>query len=94
MGTTRKTWLILTSTLLASCAPQPKREVTAKVVSISFPYSPRWRPGEVAIEFQTNDGLVGRKTMLASLNRCKVGDTVRAHAQGLTLNFDEKVCQS
>ena len=76
---------------LVCCQPQPKRMVWAKVVSVSSPYNPKYRSGEVLIEFES-DSLMGGKTMQTSLNRCQVGDTVRATAQGLTLKLDEKAC--
>ena len=89
----RPRFLIVTAIMaLTCCQPQPKRAVWAKVVSVSSPYDPKYRPGDVLVEFESNDGLMGGKTMQASLNRCQIGDTVRATAQGITLKLDEKAC--
>ena len=86
-------FLIVTAMMaLACCQTQPKRAVWAKVVSVSFPYNPKYRPGEVLIEFESLDGLMGKETLRASLNRCQIGDTVRATAQGITLKLDENAC--
>lgn len=92
-GVMKPRFLIVAATMaLTCCQPQPKRTVWVKITSVSSPYNPKYQPGEVLVEFESNDGLVGGKTMQASLNRCQIGDTVRATAQGITLKLDEKAC--
>ena len=77
---------------LTCCQPQPKRAVWAKVVSVSSPYNPKYRSGELLIEFESPNGLMGKETMQASLNRCQIGDFVRATVQGVTLKLDQNAC--
>jgi hypothetical protein len=76
---------------LASCQRQPEREVSASVISIS-PRVSRWHANEALVIYQSADGLMGKKTIPVSAIRCKVGDTVRAHASGISLRMDEQAC--
>ena len=76
---------------LVSCHPQPQREVRAKVVNV-YPFKSRYRAGDIAIEFQTDDGVIGRKTMRTAMNHCKIGDTVLVHEQGVSRWLDRKAC--
>lgn len=92
MGNIR--WPLLAAAIaLGSCSEQPKREVWALVVSIAPHPNPKWHPEEVVVSVRSDRGAVGTKTVLASRLSCRVGDTVRAVAQGIALTLDARACE-
>lgn len=77
---------------LASCYSQPKQHSSAKIIDISQRPS-RWHANEVIVTFRSHDGLIGKRTMLVSEVRCRVGDTVSVDAQGIALTMSEGGCR-
>jgi hypothetical protein len=77
----------------ASCSEQPKRQVWAVVVSIASHPNPKWHPEEVVVTARSPAGAFGTKTVRAKRLSCRVGDTVRATAQGIALTLDEGTCE-
>jgi hypothetical protein len=86
--------VLLASILLSpSCHEQPKRQVWALVVSITAHGNPKWHPEEVVVTARSPEGAAGTKTVLAERLSCRVGDTVRATAQGIALTLDAQACE-
>ena len=84
--------LLATVIFLAACSEQPKHEVWAVVVDIRPHISPRWNTDEMVVEARSADGLRGTKAVLKAGLNCRVGDTVRASAQGIALTLDDHAC--
>lgn len=78
---------------LASCAEQPKREAWAVVVDIGLHANPKWHPEEVVVTARSQDGAVGRKTVVLSRLACRIGDTVHGSARGIALTLDRGTCE-
>lgn len=47
----------------------------------------------MVIQFQSSNGLIGKRMMLFSEIHCAVGDTVKATAQGVSLTMDDASCR-
>lgn len=77
--------------LAAACHQQPVHDAIAKVMDI-FPRVSLWHANEVIVTVQTVGGLTGTKAIVASAARCKVGDRVKVHIQGISLSLDEHAC--
>ena len=78
--------------LLSACAPQPARQSWAAVVSIAPAINPKWDSDRVIVTVRTQDGLVGTAAVPLARLACRVGDTVRVTAQGLSLTLDKGAC--
>lgn len=78
---------------LTACSEQPKREVSAVVVSIAPHVSPKWDADEVVITARSPDGSFGAKSVLRAGLNCRVGDRVKASARGLALTLNEHACE-
>jgi len=76
----------------AGCAEQPSRQTAAVVVDISHGLEPRWDADKVQITARSSDGLVTEKSIPLAMLKCRVGDTVKATAQGVTLTLDDRAC--
>lgn len=81
------------SVALNACSVHPKVKVYAVVVDIRPHASPKRNPDEVVVEARTMAGLHGAKSVLATSLDCRVGDTVQAWAQGLSLTLDDNACE-
>ena len=78
---------------ITACSEQPKREVRAVVVDIRPHASPKWKNDELVVEARTEDGLLGTKEVMRAGLSCRVGDTVRGTAQGVSLTLDDHACE-
>jgi len=78
---------------IGGCAEQPKRQVWAVVTDIRAHVSPKWNTDQWVVEARTTNGLSGTKEVLRAALTCRVGDTVRATAQGSSLALDEHACE-
>ena len=90
-----KSWLLgslAAATAMSACSEQPKREVSAVVVDIRPHASPKWNTDQLVVEARDADGLVGTKEVLPVGLTCRVGDRVRATAQGISLTLDVHAC--
>jgi hypothetical protein len=79
--------------VLTGCSEQPKREVSAVVISIAPHPNPKWGAGELVVTARSFYGAMGSKSVPAAQLSCRVGDTVQGSAQGITLTFDDQSCR-
>ena len=87
--------LCLAGSLLAGCQQrpsQPPQHVNARIIAIT-PRVSRWESDQMVIQFQSSNGLIGKRMMLFSEIHCGVGDTVKATAQGVSLTMDDASCR-
>ena len=56
-------------------------------------HHPQWHPEEAVVTARSPAGAFGTKTVRAKRLSCRVGDTVRASAQGIALTLDEGACE-
>jgi len=85
--------VLTVATALTACSEQPRRDVWAVVVDIRPHLSPKWDTDQLVVEARTPDGLDGTKEVLRAGLNCRVGDTVRAVAQGVSLTLDQRACE-
>jgi hypothetical protein len=78
---------------ITACSEQPKREVWAVVIDIRPHASPKWKTDELVVEARTEEGLLGTKEVMRAGLSCRVGDTIRATAQGVSLTLDDHACE-
>ena len=87
--------LCLAGSLLVGCQQQPvqpKQHVTARIIAIT-PRVSRWESDQMIIQFQSANGLTGKRVMPATEIHCALGDTVKATAQGVSLTMDDASCR-
>ncbi len=84
--------LFVVTTLLSACSKQPERQTSAVVVNIAPGFRPKWDTDKVQVTARSLDGLVGVKNVPLAQLKCRVGDTVRASAQGIALTLDDRAC--
>lgn len=83
---------LVTATLLAACSEQPVRHTSAVVVNIAPGLRPKWDADKVQVTARSLDGLVTVKNVPLAEFKCRVGDTVHASVQGITLTLDDRAC--
>ncbi len=91
MRTVGLTFLVV-ATFLAACSEQPVRQTSAVVVNIAPGLSPRWDANNVQVTARNLDGLVAVKNVPLAKLKCRVGDTVSASVQGITLTLNDEAC--
>ena len=79
--------------LVASCSPQPPRRTPALVRSIAPYDQPKVGPDLVMVTAQAPDGRTGFAYVNVRRLRCRVGDTVDATEQGVTLTIEPHSCR-
>jgi hypothetical protein len=84
--------LLVTMSALAGCDEQPSRRTSAVVVDIAHGLRPKWDTDKVQIAARSRDGLMTEKSVPLAMLKCRVGDTVKATAQGLALTLDDRAC--
>lgn len=77
---------------LAGYDEQPSRPTSAVVVDIAHGPQPGWDTDKVQITARNSDGLMTEKSVQLALLKCRVGDTVKATAQGVALTLDDRAC--
>lgn len=85
--------LLVAALTLAACTQQPKRQVSAVVVSIVANINPTGDGDEVIVTARSADGAFGKKFVPADRLNCRVGDTVHASVRGLALTLDNRAYQ-
>lgn len=85
--------LSLVASAMPACSDQPSRRTSAVIVNIAPGSHAKYEADKALVTARNPQGLVTSRNVPMSELDCRVGDTVGATAQGLTLTLDPGACR-